>query len=244
MVDSEGFLGALARFGVQSYFGVPDSLLSSLIVGLEARAEQGNCLLEIAADEGAAVGLAIGQYLGTRAPSVVFMQNSGLGNAVNPLTSLASPKVYGIPMLLLVGWRGEMTALGQIKDEPQHVFQGEITCEVLDILDIPYRVIGPDDALGAAHDAAEDLLRTAMAETKPTALVIRKNTFSTPTKPPQEMSDFPLREEAIKCALQVWATCRLSGRRGKSLVRFMSYSRERGLAGRHFFRWAVWDTRR
>ena len=136
MLPSEDFLADLAELGVDSFFGVPDSLLSSLIVGIEQRAQKGKCRFEVAADEGAAVGLAIGNYLGTKTPSVVFMQNSGLGNAINPLTSLAHDKVYGIPMLLLVGWRGEMTCKGQLKDEPQHVFQGEITCDMLEMLDV------------------------------------------------------------------------------------------------------------
>ena len=81
----------------------------------------------ITVNEGAAVGLAAGVYLATNKPALVYMQNSGVGNAVNPLTSLAEPKVYGIPMLLLIGWRGEPG----VKDEPQHIKQGEITLELL-----------------------------------------------------------------------------------------------------------------
>src|SRR5690606_28831548 len=81
----------------------------------------------IAANEGAAVGLAIGHYLASCSPALVYLQNSGLGNAVNPLASLADPAIYGVPMLLMVGWRGELLSDGsQLPDEPQHVVQGSL----------------------------------------------------------------------------------------------------------------------
>ncbi|WP_243613673.1 phosphonopyruvate decarboxylase [Shimia aestuarii] len=201
MLDAEEFLADLSALGVERFFGVPDSLLSSLIVGLETRAAHGRCRFEVTADEGAAVGLAIGSYLGSKVPAAVFMQNSGLGNAVNPLTSLAHDKVYGIPMLLLVGWRGEMTAEGQLKDEPQHVFQGEITCSMLELLDVPYAVIGTDDEAEGVRKQVADLLSLSELQSKPVALVIRKNTFAPAQKPVDQQTTLPTREDAIKTAL-------------------------------------------
>lgn len=234
MVHAEDFLTDLEALGVQSYFGVPDSLLSSLIVGIEARAARRDCRFEVTADEGAAVGLAIGSYLGTHAPSVVFMQNSGLGNAVNPLTSLAHDKVYGIPMLLLVGWRGEMNAEGQLKDEPQHVFQGEITCEMLDLLDVPYAVVGPEDNREAVGAKAADLLRIAREASKPVALVVRKNSFSSAAKPPKDVSALPTREAAIKAALGALEGVPLVATTGKISREVYEVQQAFGLGGAAF----------
>ena len=86
----------------------------------------------VAANEGGAVGLAAGHYLATGHPALVYLQNSGLGNIVNPVCSLLHEKVYGIPCLFVVGWRGEPG----VHDEPQHVFQGEVTLEQLRLMDI------------------------------------------------------------------------------------------------------------
>ena len=92
------------------------------------------------ANEGGAVALAAGHYLRTGAPALVYMQNSGQGNAFNPLVSLAAPEVYGIPMLLLVGWRGQPGG----KDEPQHVKQGIITRRIFEGMDIPCEILSED----------------------------------------------------------------------------------------------------
>ena len=95
----------------------------------------------IAANEGNAIALATGYHLGTGKVALVYMQNSGIGNAVNPLLSLADPEVYSIPMLLLIGWRGEPG----IKDEPQHIKQGKVQLDLLKSIDIPYEIISGDD---------------------------------------------------------------------------------------------------
>ncbi len=238
MLEAADFLDDLAALGVHRFFGVPDSLLAGLISGIEARANDpahhGACRLEITADEGAAVGLAIGSYLASAQPSVVFMQNSGLGNAINPLTSLTSPKVYGIPMLMLIGWRGEMTETGQIKDEPQHVFQGEITCTMLDLLDIPYRVIGPDDARDAISQAASDMLSTATAQAKPTALVIRKATFAEPGKAAKPVSAFPTREGAVRTAMTHLGKTPIVATTGKISREVYEVQRAEGIGGPTF----------
>ena len=114
MIDVSKFVGVMKSVGVDFFTGVPDSLLKSFCAYVTDTCGESHV---IAANEGGAVGLAAGHYLATGKPALVYMQNSGQGNAVNPLASLADPDVYSIPMVLLVGWRGEPG----VKDEPQHV---------------------------------------------------------------------------------------------------------------------------
>ena len=128
-------LEELGNMGIHTIAGVPDSTLKQFCDGIENY--QGELSHYVAANEGAAVGLAIGSFLASGKPACVYMQNSGIGNAVNPIVSLANGDVYGIPMLFVIGWRGEPG----VKDEPQHVFQGKITCKLLDTLLVPYAMI-------------------------------------------------------------------------------------------------------
>jgi phosphonopyruvate decarboxylase len=169
MIDPKGFFDALKAKGVGLFAGVPDSLLSSFCACVDDHGEVRNHI--ITANEGNAVALAAGHYLATGQVSVVYLQNSGLGNAVNPIASLADPQVYRIPFLMLIGWRGEPG----VKDEPQHVKQGRITPGQLDLLEIPYWVLDAqsdtDDLLGKAFES--------MAKSGgPSALLVRKDTFA------------------------------------------------------------------
>lgn len=120
MIKARNLLQQMEAMGIKVVAGVPDSTLKSFCDGLQTY--EGNLEHYVTANEGAAVGLAIGTYLATGKPACVYMQNSGIGNTVNPVASLAHTDVYGIPMLFLVGWRGEPGK----KDEPQHVFQGRL----------------------------------------------------------------------------------------------------------------------
>ena len=138
MYKASDFCQELARLGSDFYTGVPDSVLKGLCNFLNSHPPKGGHIQ--AANEGGAIALAVGRYLATGRIPVVYMQNSGLGNAVNPLLSLADAEVYAIPMLLLIGWRGEPGG----KDEPQHMKQGRITLDVLDTLGIPYGIAGLD----------------------------------------------------------------------------------------------------
>ena len=99
----------------------------------------------ITANEGSAVALAAGHYLATGELGLVYLQNSGLGNTVNPLTSLADADVYGIPMLVMIGWRGEPGT----EDEPQHVKMGKVTARLLDAIGVPHWVLPGDEAEAA-----------------------------------------------------------------------------------------------
>jgi phosphonopyruvate decarboxylase len=170
MIDPGRFVEDLRAAGLGFVTGVPDSLLrpfcAYVIDDLPADEHV------IAANEGAAVGLAMGSYLRTGAPSLVYLQNSGFGNTVNPLLSLADPDVYGIPMVLLVGWRGEPG----VADEPQHVKQGRVMEALLDALELPWAVL--PDAPDAASDAAATALTTAVERSCPSVLLVRKGTFA------------------------------------------------------------------
>lgn len=163
-------LQQIEKMGIEVIAGVPDSTLKQFCDGLQLY--RGRFRHYVTANEGAAVGLAVGNFLATGKPACIYMQNSGIGNAVNPIASLANGEVYGIPMLFLVGWRGEPG----VKDEPQHVFQGKITCALFDTLGIPYAVVEAgttkEEMRAILGEAAEHL-----AGQRQFALIVKKGTF-------------------------------------------------------------------
>ena len=168
MINVERFVKVLQEKGVSFFTGVPDSLLKSFCAYVTDNCG-GNHV--IAANEGGAIGLASGHYLATGKPALVYMQNSGQGNAVNPLASLADPDVYSIPMVILVGWRGEPG----VKDEPQHVKQGKVTISLFETLGIPTEIL-PDDEF-TALDLTRKMIDRANSELRPVALIVRKGLF-------------------------------------------------------------------
>ncbi|MBQ7620473.1 MAG: phosphonopyruvate decarboxylase, partial [Treponema sp.] len=118
-----------------------------------------------------ATGLATGYHLATGKIPMIYMQNSGEGNMVNPLMSIADPDVYSIPMLIVIGWRGEPG----VHDEPQHVKQGKVTCDLLDAMKVPYEVLSENEAdLPAQFEKAYKYIKENKAQY---AFVIRKGTF-------------------------------------------------------------------
>lgn len=163
-------LQQLEKMGIHTIAGVPDSTLKQFCDGVQVYS--GNIKHYVTANEGAAVGVAIGSYLGTGKPACVYMQNSGIGNIVNPLVSLANRDVYGIPMLFIVGWRGEPG----VKDEPQHVFQGKITCELFEVLSVPYRVVDQDTSEQEMDDILAEAENT-LARGDQFAVIVKKGTF-------------------------------------------------------------------
>lgn len=166
MVDVARFVQTLSAAGVKFFTGVPDSLLKSFCAYLTDT----GCN-QIAANEGGAVGLAAGHYLATGKPACVYMQNSGQGNAVNPLASLADPDVYSIPMLLVIGWRG----MPGVHDEPQHVKQGKITLELMKTLGVPTEVL--PETTAKACVCVKKLLKLAFKESRPVAVIVKKGLF-------------------------------------------------------------------
>ncbi len=173
MIDPILFTQHLKSKGLKRVFGVPDSLLGDFIREIDQQWPKNQHT--IVANEGLAVSMGAGHYLATQELPLVYMQNSGLGNAINPLTSLTHQSVFSIPMLLVIGWRGEMIDdETQIQDEPQHCAMGKITVSLLNTLGIPHL------ELSAASDYSEILTKmidTATAELHPTAILVRKDTF-------------------------------------------------------------------
>jgi phosphonopyruvate decarboxylase len=197
MISPQEFCAVLGKGGIDFFCGVPDSLLKNLCAYIDDNYAAQQHI--ITANEGNAIGLAMGRYLGSHAPAAVYMQNSGLGNAVNPLTSLADPKVYSIPMLLVIGWRGEPG----IKDEPQHVMQGQITEQQLSIMDIPYVVL---DNESDSETMLGPLLEKMTTQSRPVAVLIKKETFSAFKSVNQLTSVYSLiREDALTTLLNVFA---------------------------------------
>lgn len=190
MVSVDKFYDTLRGCGVRMFAGVPDSLLKNLCAYITDHSDASHNI--IAANEGAAVGIAAGHYLATGEVPVVYMQNSGIGNAVNPLMSLADEKVYAMPILLVIGWRGEPG----VHDEPQHVKQGEVTLPLLEAMQIPYVVLPDDDE--TALPAVRSIVNDCHLFSKPHAIVVRKNTFGKYKLQKEAVNDYPLsREEAL-----------------------------------------------
>ncbi len=169
MLDPKCIYQAVRSLGVEFFTGVPDSLLKEFCACVTDLSSAENHV--IAANEGGSVAMATGHYLASGKCAFVYMQNSGLGNAVNPLLSLADPAVYAIPMLLMIGWRGEPG----VDDEPQHRKQGEVTLPMLKAMGIPVVVLRDDD-----EKAVEDLALAhamAMERSCPVAVLVQKGLF-------------------------------------------------------------------
>jgi phosphonopyruvate decarboxylase len=193
VIRAEDFHHWLVESDVTFYTGVPDSLLKPLCFYL---ADHGGDRHVVAANEGGAVALACGFQLATGSIPLVYLQNSGQGNTVNPLLSLADPEVYGIPLVLLIGWRGEPGTA----DEPQHVKQGAATVDLLDAMDIPWRPLPSNPE--AASGAVSDMVAMAATEGRPVALLVSKGTFE-PYEPTTGASNEAemTREEAIEAVV-------------------------------------------
>ena len=170
MINPSAFLNSLKKSGVTFFAGVPDSLLKSLCACITDNDDK-EIVHTITANEGAALAMTAGWWISTGKLGLCYLQNSGLGNLVNPALSLLDPDVYSIPSVLLIGWRGEPG----VKDEPQHVKQGEKTLELLDVLGIPYRIVGSNDA--DCDDITSWAVELAKEKCSPVALVVRKDTF-------------------------------------------------------------------
>lgn len=179
--------------GADFYSGVPDSQLKALCNYLMATYGIDPHHHVIAANEGNCTALAAGYHLATGKVPVVYMQNSGEGNIINPVASLLNDKVYAIPVVFIVGWRGEPG----IHDEPQHIYQGEVTVKLLEDMDIKPFIIGKettDDEVEAAMKEFRELL----AQGKDVAFVIRKGALTDAPKVEYKNDNHMLREEIIQ----------------------------------------------
>ena len=168
MISPKAFVDYLGEQGIDFFAGVPDSLLKNICAYISDTLDDRHNI--ITANEGGAVGLAAGYHLATGRIGCVYMQNSGEGNIINPLASLTDKDVYGIPVLLIIGWRGKPG----VHDEPQHVKQGKVTLSLLETMGVSYAVIEKDgDWKRQVSEAVRHM--TGMGEVY--ALVIEKDTF-------------------------------------------------------------------
>lgn len=194
MLDQKKVFECLARHGVTYFTGVPDSYLNGFCNYALANCGDRNV---IAANEGNAVALAAGHYIATKEIPLVYMQNSGEGNTVNPLASLVDKDVYATPMLLLIGWRGK----GNTEpNHPQHWRQGEMTTSLLDILHIPYTILSDSDEEFAK--SVEEAVNYCNETRGVYAFIAPKGIMADSDKPNNVDDAYPMsREEAIEVVL-------------------------------------------
>ncbi len=197
MIEQKRFIKNLFDNDVDFFTGVPDSHLNGFCNYLIENLPTEKNIISV--NEGTAVATACGYYLATSKIPLVYMQNSGIGNAVNPIVSLADKDVYKIPMVLLIGWRGEP---GE-GDHPQHIKQGEITTKLLEIMGIPYFIAKDDD--DDLEKELQKLLKLAKDNRTPVAIVATKGVFDSGEKSTAMVNNgYPLfREEAMEAVLDV-----------------------------------------
>ncbi|MBR0164400.1 MAG: phosphonopyruvate decarboxylase [Lachnospiraceae bacterium] len=182
--------------GASFFAGVPDSQLKALCDTLYEMYGTDPAHHVICANEGNACALAAGCHLATGQVPVVYMQNSGEGNIINPAASLLSDRVYGIPVLFIVGWRGEPG----VHDEPQHIFQGEVTVKLLEDMEIASFVIGKETTTEQAAEVMTGF-RTLFEKGKSAAFVVRKGALSADAAVGYTNTHTLLREDAIRTIL-------------------------------------------
>lgn len=193
MIDPKTFFDVLNNEEISFFAGIPDSLLKNFCAYITDHTNSKNHI--IAANEGNAFAIGIGYHLATNKIPLIYMQNSGLGNIVNPLLSLADPEVYSFPSLLMIGWRGEPST----KDEPQHQKQGRVTLELLTAMEIPYQIISSEMNDEGIIKVIQKAILVAKTNDAPYALMIKKGAFSNYQLQTNVESELPLlREDAIK----------------------------------------------
>lgn len=195
MLDQNIVYSELQKNGVTFFTGVPDSYLNGFCNFLVNHVPENRNI--IAANEGNAIGIASGHYFATKEIPLVYMQNSGMGNTINPLASLAEKDVYAVPMILLIGWRGQ----GNTEpNHPQHKLQGEITPGLLEVMHIPYSILMDDD--GNFKEVAEKAVAYCREKRQPYALIAPKGVMAAAEKANNVDALYPMsREEAIEIIL-------------------------------------------
>lgn len=184
MLNVNDFYDELIKNKFEMFCGVPDSLLNDFSSYLQDYSANNHI---IAVNEGNALAIASGYYLASQKAAVVYMQNSGLGNIVNPLLSLNAEDVYNIPALLIIGWRGEPGT----KDEPQHIKQGRLTLPLLDTMEIKYEILENIKQIAIAKEYINKTNR-------PFAFIVKKGTFAKYRSKEQIKKYNLCREDAIK----------------------------------------------
>ena len=199
MILLKDLLNNLKKNNISFFTGVPDSILKDFCNYLDKLPKKKHI---IAANEGNAIALAAGYHLATNKIPLVYMQNSGLGNAVNPLLSLCDPEVYSIPMIIFIGWRGEPG----VKDEPQHIKQGKIQLDLIKSMDIAFSVISKDEQ--NINKKINEGISLAINEQRPFIFLIKKGTFDkykskgSINKNSLIKNDFMTREKALEIIIK------------------------------------------
>lgn len=195
MIDPNNFIKCLEKNDISFFTGVPDSLLKEFCSVIDKKK---NHLSSI--NEGSAVGLGVGYYLAKKKIPLIYLQNSGLGNIVNPILSLVNKKVYKIPLFFLIGWRGERKKNSFKKDEPQHIYQGIVTEKLLKLLKINYKIL---DKNSNYVKLIRDLKKISFKNQCLVALLVRKNTFKSLKKNKNNKKKlFLLRENILEIILK------------------------------------------
>ena len=193
------------------FTGVPDSQLKALCDYLMNTYGIDPAHHIIAANEGNCTALAAGYHLATGKTPIVYMQNSGEGNIINPVASLLNDKVYAIPVIFIIGWRGEPG----IHDEPQHIYQGAVTVKLLDDMSIPSFVVSPDTTAEEVSGKMKTF-RSLLSEGKDVAFVIRKGSLTYDQKVKYENTHSMVREDIIKHIVAVSSTDPVISTTGKA----------------------------
>ena len=196
MINPKKFCNILNEHDISFFSGVPDSLLKGFCNYIHNNIDSKNHI--ISANEGGAIALGAGYHMGSGKIPLIYMQNSGFGNAINPLLSLVDKKVYSIPMLILLGWRGSP----DIIDEPQHKKQGEITLSLLKTLGIKYSIIysGTSNVTELIKKSTNYIKKNKC----PYVIVVKKNTFEACELKEPSKQNFDLnREEALKVIMNI-----------------------------------------
>lgn len=195
MVNQQYLFESLKKMGIDFYTGVPDSLLNNFCLYMVQNIPDGQHVM--AANEGNAVAIAAGHYMATGKIPIVYMQNSGIGNATNPLLSLTHDCVYGIPMILVIGWRGDPA----INDHAQHKKQGELTPVLMKDMDIPYEILDDENTVIQKFEWAVSKTKEISS---PVALIAKKAILTEKVKK-QEYPESGLmnREEAVSAVVDV-----------------------------------------
>lgn len=223
------FMTYIANGEVDFFTGVPDSQLKPLCNYLINTYGLSNNHI-IAANEGNAVAMAAGYHLSTGKIPCVYLQNSGLGNIINPVASLLNNKVYAIPCVFVVGWRGEPN----VHDEPQHVFQGEITLKLLEVMDITYMVI---DKNTSEKDLENKMIeyKSLLDSGKSVAFVVKKGGLSYKEKVEYKNDNLTLREEIIKYITDVAKEDIIISTTGKTSRELFEIREQNGLSHKYDF---------
>ena len=228
MINQEQLFKALEGMGISFFTGVPDSLLNDFCLYMVNNIPDGQHVM--AANEGNAVAIAAGHYMATGNIPVVYMQNSGIGNATNPLLSLTHDCVYGIPMILVIGWRGDPA----ITDHAQHKKQGELTPVLMNDMDIPFEILDDENTVVQRFEWA---INKAKEISSPVALIAKKAILTEKVKKQTyPKSTLMNREEAVSAVVDVLGDAAVYlGTTGRTTREVHEQLKTHGIGGGHEF---------